>query len=637
MMEADLLFAAGPILLLILLMTKKSPMPSAKALPLAAAVTYGVQLVWFGADATQVHASVLAGLLVALTPVTIVWGAIFFFRTMENCGALGTLRAWLNHLSGNRVAQVVLIGWSFQFLIEGASGFGTPAALAGPLLVGLGFPALRVAMACLILNSVPVSFGAVGTPTWFGFGQLGLSPEESAAVAWKSALVHSAAALVVPVLAFRILLEWREIRANAVFIGLSLAASVVPMLLLARVDDEFPAVAGGLAGLVITGWLARRRVGLTREDTTASTGSPPATRAVVRALFPLWGTVLLLLVTRIPQLGLRELLTATTPAWTLPLGPIGQFSISASLVLGLRGILGTGEHWTHPLLHVPSLIPFVLISVVTWYVLAAPAGAGARAWRESVARMRHPLPALLGALVFVRLMMVGGEGSPVMRIGNSLAGATSDAWPYLASYLGAIGSFFAGSCTISNLTFGPIQDAIAARRGFDRTTLLALQSVGGAMGNMVAIHNIVAVCSVLGLHNAEGAILRRTITPMLVYGLVAAAVVALILPPGVDAGRPALPPQPAGAASPSGISSLWVPPESTGPTRPTRIPTGHPPVGMHGTRHHAASNPRRSSRSATTRIREPALNSPDSSRVAKGLSRCSWMARFRGRAPYCGS
>ncbi len=529
MPAAHLFFAAGPILLLIYWMTRKAPMPSARALPLAAAVTWLVQLAWFGADARQVHASVIAGLLVALTPVTIVWGAIFFFRTMEHSGALETIRAWLNQISRNPVAQVVIIGWSFQFLIEGASGFGTPAALAGPLLVGLGFPALRVAMACLILNSVPVSFGAVGTPTWFGFGQLDLSLEELGELAWKSALIHSAAACVVPWLAFRLLLSWQEIRQNALFIALAIAASVLPMLLLARVDDEFPAVAGGLAGLIITVWLARHQVGLTREDRSAGVQSAPSPRAVVKALFPLWGTVLVLLITRIPQLGLRELLTATTPAWTVSLGPLGSFSISSSLVLELRGILRTDEQWTHQLLYVPSLIPFVLISAITWRLLAAPAGTAGKVWLESAARMRHPLPALLGALVFVRLMMVGGESSPVMLIGSSLAGATGPWWPYLASYLGALGSFFAGSCTISNLTFGPIQDAIAAQRGFDRTTLLALQSVGGAMGNMVAIHNIVAVCSVLGLTNVEGAILRKTLIPMLIYGLVAAMAVALLL------------------------------------------------------------------------------------------------------------
>jgi L-lactate permease len=83
-----------------------------------------------------------------------VWGAIVFFRTMKHCGAMETIRRWLNHLSRNRVAQAVIIGWSFQFLIEGASGFGTPAALARSLLVGLGFPALRVAVVVPVFAAV---------------------------------------------------------------------------------------------------------------------------------------------------------------------------------------------------------------------------------------------------------------------------------------------------------------------------------------------------------------------------------------------------------------------------------------------------------------------------------------------------
>lgn len=528
--NADLIFAAGPIIILIFWMTKKSPMPSAQALPLAALLAYGIRLAWFGTDANLVNASVLAGVLLALTPILIVWGAIFLFRTMEHCGAMETIRCWLNHLSRNRVAQVVIIGWSFQFLIEGASGFGTPAAIAGPLLVGLGFPPLRVAMTCLILNTVPVSFGAVGTPTWFGFGQLGLSAEELRAVAWKTALIHSAAAGVVPLLAFRLLVSWQEIRRNLVFIYLALAASVMPMFMLAFVDDEFPAVAGGLIGLILTVWLARHQVGLAREDDMPAedTGAAPSARAVVKALFPLWATVLVLLVTRIPQLGLRGFLTAAVPAWDFPLGSFGSLSISPALVLQLRGIFLTDTDWTHQLLYVPSLIPFVLISVVSWRLLAAPAGTARKVWRESSARMRNPVLALLGALVLVRLLMVGGEKSAVMLIGHSLAMAAGGWWQYLATYLGALGSFFAGSCTISNLTFGPIQDSIATRMGLDRTTILALQSVGGAMGNMVAIHNIVAVCSVLGLHNAEGEILKRTVGPMLLYGAVAAAMAAIL-------------------------------------------------------------------------------------------------------------
>jgi lactate permease len=528
---ADLLFAAGPIMLLIYWITRKEPMPSSKALPLAALVAYGIRLAWFSTEANLVNAAVLDGLLVALTPILIVWGAIFLFRTMEHCRAMDTIRDWRNHLSRNRVAQVVLIGWSFQFLIEGASGFGTPAALAAPLLVGLGFAPLKVATACLILNSVPVSFGAVGTPTWFGFGQLGLTAGEFRAVAWKTALIHSTAAWVLPLLAFSLLVTWKEIRSNLAFIYFSIAAGVVPMFLLSLVNYEFPAVVGGLIGLVLTVALARGRVGLSseeKESMVVDSSQAPSTRAVVKALFPIWGTVLVLLATRIPALGLRGLMTAASPALNLPLGSLGSFSISPALVVNLRGIFGTDTHWTHQILYVPSLIPFVLISIISWFLLSPPPGTGKKVWHDAAGAIKNPVLALLGALVFVRLLMVGGEKSSVMLIGHSLATATGEWWQYLSAYLGALGAFFAGSCTISNLTFGPIQDAIASRMGLERTTVLALQSVGGAMGNMVAIHNVVAVCSVLGLRNVEGEILKKTFGPMLLYGGIAALFGSLI-------------------------------------------------------------------------------------------------------------
>jgi lactate permease len=388
MYSADLIFAAFPIVLLIVVMTKRSPMPSARALPLAAVIAYGTHLVWFGTDLPIVHAAIVAGLLTALTPISIVWGAILLFRTMEFSGAMETIRCWLNSLTRNRVAQVVIIGWSFQFMIEGASGFGTPAALAGPLLVGLGFPPLRVAMSCLVLNSVPVSFGAVGTPTWFGFAQLNLSSSELHAVAWKSALIHSVAGCVVPLLGLRFLLTWPEVRRNLLFIYLGLAASIVPMALIALVNDEFPSVAGGMIGLVVTIGLARRRVGLSSDDEAAGdTSHAPQMPAVIKALFPLWGTVLVLLLTRIPQLGLRDLLTATSPAWSISLSRFGNFSVSASLVMRLQDIFGTTTQWTHQVLYVPSLIPFVLISMISIWVLRAPTGTAKLVWSQTTARM----------------------------------------------------------------------------------------------------------------------------------------------------------------------------------------------------------------------------------------------------------
>src|SRR5215469_18429601 len=98
---------------------------------------------------------------------------------------------------------MMIVGWAFSFMIEGSSGFGTPAAIAAPLLAGLGFEPLRVAILTLIMNAVPATFGAVGTPIWFGFSQVPLSPHEILSVTWKSALVNSVAALFVPIIALR--------------------------------------------------------------------------------------------------------------------------------------------------------------------------------------------------------------------------------------------------------------------------------------------------------------------------------------------------------------------------------------------------------------------------------------------------
>ena len=151
-----------------------------------------------------------------------------------------------------------------------------------------------------------------------------------------------------------------------------------------------------------------------------------------------------------------------------------------------------------------------------------------KTWNESLNQMKFPIIALMAALVFVKLLMVGGKDACSIEIGRALADMAGAQWKYCASYLGALGAFFAGSNTISNLTFGGIQMSIAANLHLNTTTILALQSVGGAMGNMVCINNIVAVCVVLGISEKEGYILKRTVIPMIIYGIIA-AVIAVFL------------------------------------------------------------------------------------------------------------
>ncbi|WJG08155.1 lactate permease LctP family transporter [Aliiglaciecola sp. LCG003] len=522
-------FAYLPIVVLIYLMSRKNSLPANQALPFSALLVYLVVLLVFNREPNLVHASVIAGLLKAWTPILIIAGAIFLFRCMEVSGALDIIRSWVNQISINPVAQLMIVAWAFAFLIEGASGFGTPAAIAAPILVSLGFPALRVAVCCLILNSIPVTFGAVGTPIWFGLSVLELFPQQLGDIAWKSALINTAVAplVVLCALAF-VLTDNRLLKQNIVFILLSTFSCTLPYLALSSVSVEFPSLIGGSIGLLLTLLLAKFGIGLSPSAgaPSSSAESQISLRVLCKASFPLWGTVLLLIVTRVPELGLKSLLQLSEPAWHLNLGLLGDFSISAALVLNLQQILQTNTSWQHSVLYVPSVLPFLLIGLITLWTFRQ--GSLAEVLRHTQSIMHKPVVALMGALVFVNLMMLGAEQSAVSLIGQHLATLSGQYWGFFAPFLGALGSFFSGSATVSNLTFSGIQQSIATGLSLDLTTILALQSVGAAMGNMVCINNIVAVTAILSLQKQEGYILKRTVLVLILYGVLA-GLVGLIL------------------------------------------------------------------------------------------------------------
>lgn len=530
----DIVFAYFPVIFLVYLMVRKNAFPASRALPLSAMVVYLVVMLVFDVDKELVHASVLQGLLLALTPIMIVGGAVFLFRTLDATGALQVIRATLNDISTSPVVQLMLIGWAFPFLIEGASGFGTPAALAAPILVGLGFPPVRVAVLVLVMNSVPVSFGAVGTPTWFGFSPLGLSEQDNLLIGFRTALVHCGIAFVIPVIALGQLLEWETIKKNGVFVALCIATTVFPYTLVALYNYEFPSLIGGMTGIIATVFLARYEIGLSGEPEkltftprhtdpakNITNKDTPRQNPLILACFPFIAILVILLITRISDLGLKTLLNSTSSQVSVGLGYLGEFSVSGAAVLSLDNIFETGTNWTLSLLYIPAILPFAVVALATFYLPGSATRDVGSVVKGTLQQMSKPAIAMAGALVFVNLMMMGNEKSMVTTIGLSISHWAGQSWLFFAPLLGAMGSFFSGSATISNLTFGGIQSQIAAAAELSEVNVLALQSVGAALGNMVCINNIVAVASVLGLQNCEGSILRKTFAPMVLYAALA--------------------------------------------------------------------------------------------------------------------
>jgi lactate permease len=519
----DFFLAILPIGFLIYVMTKKKSWPSHISLPFAAILVYLLVLIHSRFDPNLVNATVVNGALSALTPISIIWGAILLSLTMRRSGAEGVIGEWLKEVSANPIAQLMIVGWAFPFMIEGSSGFGTPAAIAAPLLVGLGFEPVRVAILTLVMNSVPTTFGAVGTPMWFGFSQVPFGPSEILSVSWKSALVHSVAALFVPVIALRFVVRWAEIRQNLLYIYLSILSCVLPSLFLSRFTYEFPSLIGGAVGLCLSVLMAKWRVGLARTHVgnEAVIGASSEHRERIRAFAPYLMLITILVVTRVRFLPFRAWLNAESPVVRLDLGSLGNFSASVALVLKLDAIFGTSSTWSYSALFVPALIPFVVVVLLSIPLLRIDLQTLRTVAAETTKRLSGPTITLLGALIMVQLMTLGDDRAQTMIIGRTFANVTGKSWPFFAPILGALGAFFSGSATVSNLTFASIQDSIARTLGFDRTSILAMQSVGSAMGNMAAISNIVAVSSILGLVNQDGFILKRTVIPLIVYGLIA--------------------------------------------------------------------------------------------------------------------
>ncbi len=502
-----LFLAAIPIVGLVLAMTVRLPrlrlpLRAHVALPAAAAAALAVQAITAGGGAALLSARIIEGLLTSLLPLSIVFGAIVLFQTLRVSGALESLTLWLARSAPDPVMRVVLIAWSFSYLVEGLSGFGTPAALAAPLLVGMGFPAIRAAAACLVMNTVPVVFGAVGMPIWFGLEPTGLSDESFADLRIDAAMLQCAVAPVIVAFGLSLLFAWRDLARRWLPIGVVVVFTVGSSAAVALVSTEFPSIVGGAVGLAVA-FVVGRWVGRTPGAGGESADRPAARVSIRRAVFPLVLAVALLAATRIEALGLKALLSAESPSASLDLGPLGAVSVSAALVARVDSILGTPVSWAMPVLYVPFIVPFLVVSLVSAPVLGVPAARLAGVWVASARGLLLPAVALAGALVFVKLMAHGDDAAPVIVVGRALADAVGaihePLWLVGSPLVGALGSFFSGSATISNLTFGVVQSEVAEGLGLSRTRVLALQSIGAALGNMACLHNIVAVSAVLGL------------------------------------------------------------------------------------------------------------------------------------------
>ncbi|GIW97420.1 MAG: lactate permease [Pirellulaceae bacterium] len=522
--------------------------PASRAMPLSyLSVVVLAAFVW-QIPITQIMAASVKGLVTAGELLYIVFGAILLLNTLHESGALDRIRNSLGNISPDRRIQVIIIAWLFGSFIEGAAGFGTPAAVAVPLLVGLGFPPLAAVLAGMIIQSTPVSFGAVGTPILIGVSS-GLAGEGTIdqfasglgmetgrellhVVGWRVALIHASVGSLVPLLLVCLTTRffgehrsWREGLEVWKFALFAAGAMTLPYATVAfLLGPEFPSLLGGLLGLTIvlrasrSGFLLPR--GPTWEFPPSSrwprhwTGAGlPYSASPANKKMPLlhaWSPYLLVAV-----------LLVLSRQRAVPGLDTSPERLLKSVAFSWSNIFGTSISATVAPLYLPGTV-FCLAALFAWVVHRMRWSRFSVAWGASTRTVARASIALLSTVPMVQVFLnsdggaAGYEKMP-LALAMGVHQLVGSLWPLFAPAIGGLGAAIAGSNTISNMMLSLFQFNVGEEIGVDPLWVVALQAVGGAAGNTICVHNVVAACAVVGLIGSEGLVIRKTLPIFLYY------------------------------------------------------------------------------------------------------------------------
>ncbi|MGA1933097.1 L-lactate permease [Arcobacter sp. YIC-464] len=536
-------FASLPIILAGILLVGLR-VSAKKAMPLVYLATVGVAFVVWEVSFNRVMASTIQGLLITVAVLWIIFGAILLLNTLKHSGAIAVIRQGFNNISPDRRVQVIIIAWLFGSFIEGASGFGTPAAIAAPLLVAIGFPAMAAVMVGMMIQSTPVSFGAVGTPILIGVNK-GLDAQgisltlESLGSSWdvylqiitsQVAITHAIVGTLIPLFMTVMLTRffgenksWSEglsILPFAIFAGL---AFTIPYALTGVfLGAEFPSIIGALVGLPIVVFAAKKGFLVPKKawdfapkekwpvswvsklEIKLDAMSAKVPMSLTKAWIPYVLVAVILVITRV-----SDEAKAFVKAWVIP----------------FKDILGENLGYSITPLYLPGGI-LVFVAIVTYFLHRMEFKEMKEAISESSKVMIGAGFVLIFTIPLVRILINSGvnesgfDSMPV-AMANFVASAVGDVYPLFAPMVGALGAFIAGSNTVSNMMLAQYQFGVADALGVSTAFMVALQAVGAAAGNMIAIHNVVAASATVGLLDQEGQTLRRTIIPTIYYCLLA--------------------------------------------------------------------------------------------------------------------
>lgn len=527
---------------LILMMVFNWPAKWSLLVSWVAAAIFG--FVFWDIKITELIASSLYGMLSSMDVLIIILGAILVMNTLKASGATAAINRGFMNICPDKRVQACIIGFSFCSFIEAAAGFGTPAALAGPLLVSLGFPPMAAAMIALIFDSTAVSFGAVGTPVTAALSALGMANNEAfvSEFAFWTALPQAIMSIFLPLIVLMMTTKLfskeksfkpaLEAAPFAIFTGLTFAVPL--MLVTIFVGYEFASLLAALFSIAATVLAARSGFLVPKKAwgfgdpnewdknwLATSKVSPIAesNMSILKAWTPYLLIAIILVITRIPQLGIKDLLTSGAP-----------FVIKVNNLLGFDKL-----DWSLKWAYLPGTF-FIIVALLTNVIHKMNREKIKESWKDTIKQISGAALALIFGLALVEVMKYKNVAGVSMmdEMANALAMVGKGLYVLISPFIGVLGAFVSGSATVSMNLFTNLQYNTASVLGLPTVFIVSMQCVGGAVGNMVCINNAVAASATIGTIGKEGKLIKTNAIPMVIYTLVTVALFYTVLALGVN-------------------------------------------------------------------------------------------------------
>jgi lactate permease len=540
------LVAAVPVLVLLgLLASGRASAWGAALAGLVAAMVAAVGV--FGMPAGMAMAAAGHGLVFAA--FRIVWlivAAVFLYDLAVSTGQFDVMKASIARLSGDRRIQAVLVAFSFGAFLEGAAGFGAPVAISAAFLVGLGFKPFQAALLCLIANTAPVAWGAIGTPIRTLAEVTGLDVE---ALSATSGRILPPLALILPFWLVRAIVPWRETLAvwpallamGGAFAGTQFAWSNYVKF---ELVDLASSVASLVAGVVVLRfWKPAVEWRFEHDDAggmDVGAAPSPGARAVARAWMPFVLLSLMVLVWGIPGVK-KRMDQSTSRKWEVP-GLHLKIARGPALTGHAEPTAADREKAIADIVPISSTGTAVFVAAVLGGLLL---GVGpirqARMLGATVVRLIPAIGAILGMLALGFVTKASGMdvvlGLAFTRTGPAL-------YPIFGTLLGWLGVALTGSDTSSNVLFGNLQRVTAEKLGISPILMASANTTGGVMGKMIDAQSIVVAAAATGEDGKEGELLRAVIGHSIALALMVGAIVwvyAHLLPGFVASPMPVAP------------------------------------------------------------------------------------------------